>query len=285
MRTTLTAILMPLFWVALLVHKESSAQQQVLDGAYIEEHTPTRKVVQPPHLREADVMYEKRIWRQIDLKQKMNQPLFYPQKEIEDRQSLWQVLKEGITVDGSITAYDPGPVNQDDEFTSPLLPSEAEAEMVDTTTITKYDAQGNPYDTNVTEEITGGDIKRYRIKEDWFFDKQRSVMEQRIIGLAPMVELTSESGEHQGYAPLFWIYFPEARYVLANYEAFNRKNDAKRLTFDDLFQKRMFDSYIIKESNVYDRRINQYKEGVDALLEAKDIKNKLFRIEHDLWSY
>ncbi len=260
-------------------------QQNVLDGAYIKEHTPTRKVVQPPHLREADVMWEKRIWRRIDLKQKMNHPLFYPQRDIEDRNSLWQLLKEAITVDGSITAYDPGPTLQDDEFRNPLLPSETEALLIDSSTVTKYDAQGQPYDTTVTEPVKTADIKQFKLKEDWFFDKQRSVMDVRIIGLAPMIERKSEQGEFLGYAEIFWVYFPEARYVLANHEAFNPKNDAKRLTFDDLFQKRMFDSYIVKESNVYDRKISEYKEGVDALLEARDIKNKLFRIEHDLWSY
>ena len=85
--------------------------------------------------------------------------------------------------------------------------------------------------------------------------------------------------------PLFWIYYPEARKILVNTEAFNRGNDAERRTFDDIFQRRMFNSYIIKESNVYNRRIDEYKTGLDALLESDRIKEEVVNMEHDLWEY
>ncbi|MBL7942453.1 MAG: gliding motility protein GldN, partial [Flavobacteriales bacterium] len=52
-----------------------------------------------------------------------------------------------------------------------------------------------------------------------------------------------------------------------------------------LFEHRMFHSYVIKESNVYDRSIISYKKGIDALLESEEIKNNLFLMEHDLWHY
>jgi len=57
------------------------------------------------------------------------------------------------------------------------------------------------------------------------------------------------------------------------------------MTFDQLFQLRRFTSYIIKEDNVYDRSIDTYAKGVDALLESERIKNDLFIMEHDLWHY
>ena len=49
--------------------------------------------------------------------------------------------------------------------------------------------------------------------------------------------------------------------------------------------KRMFASTIVKEGNVYDRNINEYMIGLDALLEAERIKAEIFNIEHDLWEY
>ena len=96
-----------------------------------------------------------------------------------------------------------------------------------------------------------------------------------------------ENGNYKGIQPLFWIYFPEARYVFANYDVFNRQNDAERRTFEDIFWKRMFNSYIYKESNVYDRQIIEYKENepLGLLLEADRIKDDLFRMEHDLWHF
>jgi hypothetical protein len=47
----------------------------------------------------------------------------------------------------------------------------------------------------------------------------------------------------------------------------------------------MFQSYIVKETNLYDREIDSYKAGVDALLESERIKEKIFNFEHDLWSF
>ncbi len=264
---------------------EKSQAQNVLDGAYIREHNPTRKVLKYPHLREADVMWSKRVWRAIELKQKINHPLFYPIDEIEDRKSLFQVLVDAVLKDGSITAYSPGPTGQDDEFTIPLLPSEAEGMLSDTVKDQITTMSGMTKDTTYVEKIQSADVKKYTIKEDWFFDKQRSVMDVRIIGLAPWVE-DKENGEVIGETLLFWFYYPECRYVLANHVAFNTQNNSKRRTFDDIFQKRRFDSYITQESNVYgDRPIISYKTGLDALLEAKSIKNEMFRLEHDLWSY
>jgi hypothetical protein len=81
------------------------------------------------------------------------------------------------------------------------------------------------------------------------------------------------------------LYFPECRYVFANWDSFNRFNDAERRSFDDLFQKRMFAGTIIKESNVYNRKLDDVYTGLDALLKAEEIKDELFNMEHDLWSF
>ena len=112
-------------------------------------------------------------------------------------------------------------------------------------------------------------------------------MDVRIIGLAPMIENTNDDGDKLGtYSPLFWVWFPESRDILINAPVFNLvKNDAERRTYDDVFWKRMFSSTIVKEANVFDRSINQYMIGLDALLEANRIKEEIFNLEHDLWEY
>jgi hypothetical protein len=66
---------------------------------------------------------------------------------------------------------------------------------------------------------------------------------------------------------------------------FNVKNDSERRTYEDIFWKREFSSSIKKESNVYDRKIEQYSKGLDALLESDKIKGDIFRFEHDLWHF
>lgn len=263
----------------------TSDAQTVLDGAYIKEHTKTQRLVPYPSIREADVMWYRRIWRDIDLTEKINHPLYYPTTPINDRKSLFDVIKQGIMDDGSITAYDAGVDGWDDEFLKMLLLSQVKDKLIRMDTLTRETLEGEQEQVIQQVETKTEDIRRYRLKEDWIFDKQRSTMDIRIIGIAPLQEKKGDDGEVRGYTPLFWLYYPECRYVFANWDAFNRENDAERRSFEDLFWKRQFSSYITKWSNVYDRNINVYKTGLDALLEGEEIKQQLFEFEHDLWNF
>jgi gliding motility associated protien GldN len=109
-------------------------------------------------------------------------------------------------------------------------------------------------------------------------------MDVRILGVAPVVyTIDPNTNAVLGTRTLFWLYFPEIQYVLQNHFVFNRMNDAQRMSFNDLFVKRMFSSYIKKESNICDRKITDYVAGVDALLEAERVKNDISQMEHDVW--
>lgn len=187
--------------------------------------------------------------------------------------------------EGSLTAYDP----LDDEFTRTLTSAEIDQKLrrVDTMWIPGPDP---PYDLEPTIVPTDFDqarVKEIRLKEEWFFDKQRSVMDVRIIGIQPVAEnIDPATGEVRGTEPMFWVYFPEARNIFANVDVFNRHNDAERWTLDDVFWKRMFGSYIYKIQNVYDRQISDYTmNGLDQMLEAERIKDDIFAMESDLWEY
>lgn len=259
----------------------ANAQNKILDKPWIKEHTPTRRVIPYTHVREADVMWHRRVWREIDLREKINHPLYYPVTPINDRKSLFDVIKEGV-LEGTLTAYDAN----DDEFTVQLTKSQAQAKMGDTTIVYTEDEFGDPtIETPVYTELTSQDVVKYWLKEDWFFDRERSIMDVRIMGICPFSVAVDEEGNQKGIKPVFWIYFPEARYVFANYDVFNRQNDAERRSYEDIFWKRMFNSYILKRSNVYDRFIAQHKTGIDLLLEGEEIKDDIFMYEHDLWHF
>lgn len=265
-----------------------SQAQEVLDGAFIKETAPTRRVIPYTHVREADVMYYKRLWRDIDLREKMNHPLYFPIQPINEigyeRISLFTIIKRGIE-ENTLTAY----AEEDDggQFKTPLTKDEAIDKLQDEKTEIAIDPEtGEEVETSYPIEITADKITKYRIKEDWFFDRERSVMEVRIIGLMPIADIPNiETGQVETKG-LFWIYFPEARYVFANQEVYNPRNDGSRLTFEDLFRKRYFSSYIFRETNVYDNRIlKDYVEGVDQLLEARRIEQEIVNFEHDQWQY
>lgn len=294
--------------------------QGVLDGVYVKEHIPTKKVISYTYLREADVMWEKRVWRIIDLREKINQPLFYPLQPLSDRWSLWDILIHHMMKEpGSLTPYALFDLNhladKDDQFKYPIKYNgpgdtvyfKAIDDIIASITpgvpfqrdigggimVDSMDANGNLVinpATEIKDYLSSEDIVEWEIKEDWFFDKQRSVMDVRIVGISPRVYMKTkdpQTGKETitGVKNLFWIYFPELRYIIQNYFVYNRKNDAMRMSFDDLFWKRMFNSYVKKESNVFDRIITDYVEGVDALLESEKIKKEMMEIEHDVWDY
>ncbi|MEW5845892.1 MAG: gliding motility protein GldN [Bacteroidota bacterium] len=261
------------------------------DGIYTRETTPARVPIPYQFVRESDVLWSKRIWRIIDLRQKMNYPLYYPTDLMQDRESLVQRLVRAIKYN-EINAYDP----IDDEFTTRLSYEQVVKQLgAEDKEQTQLDENGQEVKVTVKGQIRWGDVKELLVKEDWFFDKQRSVMEVRIIGICPILHRmdyrkTGSDEEQEGSLnriQTFWIYFPEARSVLANTDAYNNFNDAQRITYDDLFWKRNFDSYIIRISNVWDNRaIYDYTfTGLGTLLESEKIKTELFNFEHDLWEY
>ena len=282
------------------VNAQDVLTTEEMNSAYKKEKHHNKKVQQHSPLRQADVMWSRKIWREIDMRQKINHPFYYPENDgvghtIGDRKSLIDVIYSAIQ-EGSITAY--GNAAMDDEFREVMSQDDikkiggAKEELIEVIDWDAVAEGADPEEAKTTKlnkkAFDRNSVKKWRLKEEWFFDKQRSVIDVRIIGLAPLQEDKDEvNGRLLGtFSPLLWVYFPEAREILINAEVFNSvKNDAERRTYDDIFWKRMFGSTITKEVNVMDRRINEYMIGLDALLEAERIKTEIFNMEHDLWEY
>ncbi len=233
-------------------------------------------------VREADVVFSKRVWEEFDVREKRNTYMASPKARLID------ILMDAVMA-GELTAYDPNPSKEDpdgDSFARPLKPAEAKARMADSALINKVDTAGNiTASTRVAGEFNPDSIVRFRIKEDWFFDKQRSTYEKRIIGIAPLIKPKAVAGMDIDMLPAFWIYFDAARDILATKEVAMRDNDATGLSYDDMFTKHLFASYVVKQSNEKDERIKDYKQGVDRLYESERIKKQLMDWELDLWQY
>ena len=255
--------------------------ERPLDGYYQKTNILSAKVSPYASLRESDVMFRKRVWREIDLREKVNMIFASPKSR------LITILTDAIQA-GELTAYDASSTKDDvngDEFSVVLKPEEAMSKFADSVLVPIFDNDGNQTGTVVKPgEFNPDSIIKFRIKEDWIFDKQRSVFEPRIIGIAPMIKI-SAAGQSFDEQPAFWIYFPEARHLLVTRAVVNRNNDATGLSYDDIFMKRVFASYIVKESNPEDLRIKDYAVGIDKLYESERVKKDLMDFEHDLWSF
>ena len=235
-----------------------------------------RRILAYDHVREADILWQKRVWRVLDVREKINLPFNNPERP------LISILLEAAE-DDKIELYSV----IDDKFTTPMTEEErgAIAGGIDTVPVINPDDYSVTYDL-VPRELNPDDVRRYRLQEVWYFDKESSTMKVRILGIAPLKDELDENGNVLYERAMFWVYYPGARQVLANENAFTSANDAANRSWEDVFESRFFNSYIIKESNVTDRRIEDYKtDGRERLMEAERIKQRIFNFEHDLWSY
>ena len=243
------------------------------------------------HIREDDAVYRQRVWEEIDVHEKMNLPFMYKAKEDNGSQLFINILLNGIK-SGQITAFDP----TDDRFTTPMTFKQiAENTVAKPHTVQVPDLDKDPdgskglmRDTLIQEEFNPEDIERYEIKEEWVFDKQTSRLHVRILGIAPEKTIREPDGSFRAVSPLFWVYYPDLRPMLAKFEAYNGKNFGARMSWEELFEARMFAGRIIKSTidNPGDQMIAQYiKDPILQLLEGENIKEKIFNYEQDLWSY
>jgi len=237
----------------------------------------TRVLAYEP-VREADVPWEKRIWRIIDVREKLNLPFTYPV------QPFFTILAEAAKT-GEMKVF------KDEAFREMLTPEEVMSKLVITDTSLIFNPDTYEDEVVITNSpINPEEIQKYRVKEMWYFDEEASIMRVRILGIAPIKDYIDENtGEFKYAIPMFWVYYPEARESLARYYVFNEANDAAPTTWYDLFERRQFSSYIYKASNVLDLRLEDYysgiDQGIDRLMESEAIKMELFNWEHDLWSY
>lgn len=237
-----------------------------------------KQVIPYDFIHEKDVFWERRIWRLIDIREKMNHAF----KNEKEGESFIEIILAHAKA-GDITLYH----TFNDEFTEAMTQEEMQNLGSSVDTIITFDPETFEEIVQVVvNDLNPEDIKKYRLKEVYFFDEEKSALDVRILGIAPIIDRVDNNGNFLNSGPMFWAYYPELRDILARHEAFNPHNDAARMSWEDIFEARLFASYIIKESNVYDRRIKDYKTNpMDMLLESDKLKEQIFHFEHDLWSY
>ncbi|MFT5821505.1 MAG: gliding motility associated protein GldN [Crocinitomix sp.] len=144
---------------------------------------------------------------------------------------------------------------------------------------------GKNSEANDTVYFKSEDIIQYRIKEEWYFDQKRSVLDRKIIGIAPLVNQIDGNGRVTGVRELFWLYLPECASIFRGYNLNSSHNNSQNESLQELFTNRNFQSYLIKESNSCNRILESYKTAKDAELESEKINEKIINFEHVLWCF
>lgn len=262
--------------------KKSRIKTPPKDGFAVRKDIDSNVMVPYADVREEDVVYSKRIWREIDLRDTINSVLGAEGSKLID------VLLEAIGNE-ELTAY-----SNKDTTAGKLLDDNDSFKIALTAQEALQSARGTV--EGVADSLTGkiaapslgrlrsDEFVKYRIKEDWILDTKRSIFEPRIVGIAPMKMVEGN------WQPVFWIYYDDARQLLSTKRLVNPANDASTLTFDDFFVRRLFYSYIVKETNPGNKNINDMLGLTDPkdpkkLYESERIKKSVSDFEQSLWEY
>ncbi len=258
-----------------------------VQGNLVQDKTP----LPYDNIRIDDQVYKQVIWRVIDTRERINLPFKYEADEDNGNQQFINILLKHIK-DGDITAFD----NSNDRFTTPLTVDQVAKLLVGSSyDIDVPDIEKDPTGTlgtmkriTIRDEFNENAIRSYAVKEEVIFDRETSRLHFRILGIAPMKTLFNDDGSERATFRLFWVYYPDVRPYLSKYEAYNPKNMAARMSWEEVFESRYFSSYIYKSTlnNPFDKPLEGFiKDPLMRLLEGERIKETIFNWEQDQWSY
>jgi gliding motility associated protien GldN len=244
------------------------------------------------YVDDRDLMWSKTVWEIIDLDERVNFPYYYPTDTLNlgpERRSLFDVLKKNLGSNNIKEVY------KSAYFREKLTYEEIQERLVavDTTDAgyEQFNADGF-VDPQFIERrrITAAEIRQYKIKGTWYFDKRLGELKYRLLAICPVapdVAIKKLPGEEEDLVELFWVWFPDARTSLNSNKVFNNRNSSQPITYDHMLNSRRFSSVIYKEENVYeDREVKDYiyEDALRMLLESERIKSVIRDYEQDMWN-
>lgn len=244
------------------------------------------------YVDDRDLLWSKTVWEIIDLDERVNFPYYYPTDTLNlgpERRSLFDVLKKNLGSNNIKEVY------KSAYFREKLTYEEIQERLVavDTTDAgyEQFNADGF-VDPQFIERrrITAAEIRQYKIKGTWYFDKRLGELKYRLLAICPVapdVAIKKLPGEEEDLVELFWVWFPDARTSLNSNKVFNTRNSSQPITYDHMLNSRRFSSIIYKEENVYeDREVKDYiyEDALRMLLESERIKSVIRDYEQDMWN-
>lgn len=269
-----------LILVLVSLHLSSFAQEFPQDGYLCSKNLEGAEPTPYPEIRASDIMTVKRVWRDIDTEDNANKLFTAPESSLID------IIVNAIQEE-KVTAYSSSRSKTNpsgDAFSDPLSAKEAlKAFISESIMVPIFDSTG----TQIDSKMKGGEfnpnmVTKFRLKEDWIFDKGRGVYETRIVGIAPLIKINAV-GELVAEQPAFWINFEQARKVFCQKHVVTTYTTD--LSYDDVFTLRKFKSKVIKEATPADLKIRDYalsKEEIDK--EAQRIESSLADYGRMIWS-
>ena len=259
-----------------------------------------------------DVIWSRYVYRIIDMRYKQNYQLYFPTKPDDaDYRSLFKVIVDAV-VDG-LPIYEKNMETIKPDFKqAPIRRRDIPTMFMADDPMADYSDDPSHYDVSssdamlihydsVADQLTPENYAyeklvknqlKYLIQEVVLFDKHTSRLHSKIMAIAPLQSDKISTRDSSNVMAslresiMFWIPFDQLRPYMAIQYAIPNRNEVKRVTFDEFFQKHLYTSYIVGEGNMYNRWIPDYaKKEAEVKKEQARIAEELLNFEQDLWEY
>jgi len=245
--------------------------------------------------RADDIVWSRIVYRVIDMREKQNYQLYFPLRANDDYKSLFKLMLDAVCAGVNVYRKDPrdlrpsfkNALEGEDLSKAFAFDNEMDNNLIQVDTVTKQRTfQNDKYITYVKNQL------KFLIQEIVFFDKHTSRLYSKIIAIAPLYALhpdNIESKESMQYfrgSVLCWFAFDELRPYLAKQIVIPNGNETERLTYDEFFAQKLYSSYLLGDSNMYNRTLLEYEaDPVKIKKEQARIETEIMNFEQDLWEY
>ena len=231
-----------------------------------------------------NVVWLREIYRELDLKQEKNGPLYFPVEPIDNRINLFTLIFN-LLAEGKINAYEY--LDGREVFTDQYR---VDFKKILNTYGILYEekftrSSKNPVYSVHESDIPSNEVLGFYIKEMWYFDQSSSTFDSQITALCPRLFRVGDWGGEAVPHPLFWIAYEDLRPYLSQVQIMTSNyNNVLNSTYNDYFRQRLYKGDIYKTTNLANLALMHYCP-TDSLmqLEQKRIENELIAFEKSLW--
>ncbi len=247
--------------------------------------------------RADDVVWSRVVYRILDLREKQNYQMYFPMRPNDEYRSLFRVMLDAVCKGAPVYKRNP----------REIVPSFSDSVRLEGEELSKAFAYDNNMDNNlilinpITKQAKIG-IDQYNnyvknqikflTQEIVFFDKHTSRMYTKIMAIAPLYALHPDNTQSKNSFKFFqesvlcWFAFDELRPYLAKQYVIPNGNETQRLTYDEYFAQKLYSSYLLGDSNMFNRMLLEFEVNANKIRKEQNrIETELLNFEEDLWEY
>nr|WP_302196116.1 gliding motility protein GldN [uncultured Prevotella sp.] len=257
------------------------AQQKAQNKSNANDMTTRAQIMFPTAASmDEDVVWRRDIYRELDLNEDANAPLYYPVEPLGSQVNLFTYIFK-LMMQGRIKAYQ-YKLDGNESFN-------ADDVVKPKTFLDNYhiyyekDAQGRTHLDN--SDIPSKEVKSYYIKETTYYDQHTATFHTKVLALCPIMTRDDDFGDGGNKYPLFWVKYDDLAPFLSKQQIMTSNlNNAATMSIDDYFLRNQYKGKIYKTNNMLGKTLAQYCSSDSAMSkEQKKIEAELAAFEKNLW--